>query len=40
MPLGTQSRNVNNQFDWENDAKVLINRKTEIWNYINWKRQV
>lgn len=33
MPLGAQSRNVNNQFDWENNAKILINRKTEIWNY-------
>lgn len=37
MPLGTQSRNVKqeyfNRFDWENDAKILINRKTEIWNY-------
>lgn len=33
MPLGTQSRNVKqeyfNQFDWENDAKILINRKTK-----------
>ena len=25
-------------FDWENDAKILINRKTEIWNHINCKR--
>ena len=42
MPLGTQSRNVKqeyfNQFDSENDAKILINRKTEIWNHINCKR--
>ena len=37
MPLGTQSRNVKqeyfNRFDWENDAKILINRTIEIWNY-------
>lgn len=36
MSPATQSWNVKheyfNWFDWKDDVKILINRKTEIWN--------